>query len=472
MASAPLANSPLRADMSNILVLEPMIASTALFMKHQEVDKDKPGHVAATDGERVLIWPAFHRKRKEERAAILLHEYLHVAFAHPLRAMKLKMRLGSAFRMDILNVAGDAIINEGITNGRKTNKLELPDDGVKLQKLAEQARAIVEMTGVKVDHERMKTVGKLTLEWLYDALVRLEEAARNECSRVASQREQDEEGPSPEEASGKETGEGRSGANDNTSQSDPRMQKAREFLEQFQREKDLEISSIPGMSASDLDDRIRAAGEKLRNSIALGKGHGQGRGSIVENLIADIPHVNTPWEASFRSITQRHLARTRERRPTKPGRRVLTQEAMNTARIVWAAGRRRPPVPRVLVVLDSSGSIRAEEYIRYLSEIQAMKRRTNAQVFAAVADASIQSVQEIKDARDLARVEFKGRGGTDFRPAFELADEMDVDLVVYLTDLMGTFPQDKPQYPVLWTLPGREIPSGYEPPFGRVLLLD
>lgn len=101
-----------------------------------------------------------------------------------------------------------------------------------------------------------------------------------------------------------------------------------------------------------------------------------------------------------------------------------------------------------------------------------MKRRTNAQVFAVVADAAVQSVQEIKDIRDIAAVEFKGRGGTDFRPAFALADEMDVDLVVYLTDLMGTFPEEKPGYPVLWTLPGMEIPRGYEPPFGKVLLLD
>lgn len=367
MASAARTQGALRADMSNILVLEPMIASTALFMKHQEVAEDVPGHVAATDGRKVVIWPAFHAMKREERAAVLLHEYLHAAFAHPLRALKLKLKLGSAFRKDILNIAADAIINEGIRNSGSA-KIVLPEDGVKLQKLAEQAKAIVDLTGVKVDHERMKSVGKLTLEWMYDALVRLEEAARPQCGGGGSDKVGDSGGGN---SAAQGSGTAPAG-NDNSPQgdADPRRRKAQEFLDQFGRPGDIELTEISGMDISQIEDGIRAAGEKLRNAMAMGKGHGRGRGSAVENLISDIPEVNTPWEASFRSITQRHLARTRVRRPTKPGRRVLTQEAMNAQRIVWSAGRRRPPVPRVVVVLDSSGSIQPQEYLRYLSEIQ------------------------------------------------------------------------------------------------------
>lgn len=482
MASAARSNSPLRGDMSNILVLEPMIAFTALFMEHRDIQHDAPGHVAATDGRQVTVWPAYHRMRTEARAAVLLHEYLHAAFAHPLRAMKLRLRLGAAFRMDVLNIAADAIINEGVRHMNNA-KIVLPDDAIKLQTIAEQAKAIVELTGVDVDVERMKSVGRLTLEWMYDAMMRLEEAARSACGGGGEGADGGSQTGTPGSPGTSEGSSGNNGtpagaegtANDNAEQ-DPkdvqRRKAAQDYLDQFGKPGDMDLSELNGMTAGDVDDGIRGAGEKLRNAAAMGKARGSGRGSAVEALLSDIPTVNTPWEASFRSITQRHLARSRERRPSKPGRRVLTQEAMSAQRIVWSAGRRRPPVPRVIVVLDSSGSIRPDEYIRYLSEIQAMKRRTNAQVFAIVADAKVQSVQEIKDARDLASVEFKGRGGTDFRPAIALAEEMEADLLVYLTDLMGTFPAETPSFPVLWTLPGMETPSGYEPPFGRVLLLD
>lgn len=463
MGSALRKNSPLRADMSNILVQEPMIAATALFMEHVDNPQTGTGDIAMTDGRRVTVWPDFHALRGNERAGVLLHEYLHVAFAHPLRGMRLKLRLGVAYRHDIFNVAADAIINEGIRKGSKRS-IDLPKGGVDLQELAEQAKAIVELTGVKVDHARMRQVGRITLEWMYDALVRLEEAAQAGCSQGERERED-----------GGDNGVGSPLAgNDNqkATANERLVKKAKEFLEQFERPQDIDLASLMGMTHDQLGDAIRAAGEQLKNSIAMAKQHGNGKAGLIELLGHDIPKVDTPWESSFRSVTQKHLMRQRVRSPSKPSRRVLTQEALKASRIIWSAGRKRPHVPRVVVVLDSSGSIRLDEYMRYLSEIQAMKRRTNAQIFVIVADMEVQSVQEIKDVKDIREVEFKGRGGTDFRPAFEMIDEMNVDLAVYLTDLMGTFPERKPDYPVLWTLPGMEIPNGYDPPFGRVLMLD
>lgn len=88
-----------------------------------------------------------------------------------------------------------------------------------------------------------------------------------------------------------------------------------------------------------------------------------------------------------------------------------------------------------------------------------------------VADTDVQSVREIENVKEISEIEFKGRGGTDFRPALKLAEEFNPDIFVYLTDLMGSFPEEKPSFPVLWTIPQEEVPKNYEPPFGRVLTL-
>jgi predicted metal-dependent peptidase len=57
------------------------------------------------------------------------------------------------------------------------------------------------------------------------------------------------------------------------------------------------------------------------------------------------------------------------------------------------------------------------------------------------------------DAGEMAYIEVvKGGGGTDFRPAFKWMEENDVvpDVLLYLTDGYGTFPEEAPEYPVIW----------------------
>lgn len=447
----------LRVDTSEILTLQPMIASTALFMRHREMPHDEPGKIADTNGVNVRIWPAFFEMVASDRHGILLHEYLHGAYAHPMRAVKLKRKYGEKYQHRTFNIAADAIINEGIKRNRD-QQLTLPNGSVQLSVLIDQAEAIIRLTGIELDIDRMKNLGKLSVEWLYNVLIALQEAAQIHCQ-------------TPESGEGDKGGEGQAGTpGKNARKGDE--DKLREFVHDMQDPADLRIDEIEKLSPGDLDDAIRDAAEKVRASIAMGgKKHGNNRGSIFEVLEGDIPVVNTPWESSFRSISQRHLAKTRIRRPSLPGRRVLTQEAMKLKNIAWAPGRARPPVPLAIVALDSSGSVGAEEYKRYLAEIQAMKRRTHAKIIVIVADTDVQSVREIENVKEISEIEFKGRGGTDFRPALKLAEEFNPDIFVYLTDLMGSFPEEKPSFPVLWTIPQEEVPKNYEPPFGRVLTL-
>src|SRR5699024_7110524 len=69
---------------------------------------------------------------------------------------------------------------------------------------------------------------------------------------------------------------------------------------------------------------------------------------------------------------------------------------------------------------------------------------------------------------DLARLVFRGGGGTDFRPVFQRLEEQPPKAVVFLTDGYGPVPEEPPEYPVLWVL----TPDGMAPaPWGEVVEL-
>ena len=85
-------------------------------------------------------------------------------------------------------------------------------------------------------------------------------------------------------------------------------------------------------------------------------------------------------------------------------------------------------------------------------------------------DAEVGRVDDVEDTDDLSRLKLKkapGGGGTSFVPVFDTVKEMGLkpDCLIYLTDGMGTFPNESPPYPVLWG-------SIYKPsvyPFGEVI---
>jgi predicted metal-dependent peptidase len=67
-------------------------------------------------------------------------------------------------------------------------------------------------------------------------------------------------------------------------------------------------------------------------------------------------------------------------------------------------------------------------------------------LYAAILDLSGR-----EGAKLLRRFEFRGGGGTDFRPAIAEAAKWRPDLLMYLTDLEGDA-GDEPAFPVLWAV--------------------
>ncbi len=76
-------------------------------------------------------------------------------------------------------------------------------------------------------------------------------------------------------------------------------------------------------------------------------------------------------------------------------------------------------------------------------------------VTAMSCDAQVHEVVKIKKFDNfLKKLKFVGGGGTNFIPVFDKVKEMKMipELLIYLTDSFGQFPEKHPNYPVLWCL--------------------
>ena len=124
---------------------------------------------------------------------------------------------------------------------------------------------------------------------------------------------------------------------------------------------------------------------------------------------------------------------------------------------------------RLVIVIDSSGSVDEELLSTFLSEVNfLMALAQNYQIELIVCDDKVRSHKTFMSGEHL-EVDVKGYGGTDYTPAFAFVKESfdDVKLLLYFTDLEGTFPKVFPCYAVKWV---SEIML--DVPFGEVILLE
>jgi predicted metal-dependent peptidase len=137
-----------------------------------------------------------------------------------------------------------------------------------------------------------------------------------------------------------------------------------------------------------------------------------------------------------------------------------------------------PGPDHLLVVVDTSGSMTDDELSEILGQIDRLRSQSECRLTLIQADANIQKVEEFSTFEEAPWSQAKGgeqytllgRGGTDFRPAFDWAQKSRerFDALIYLTDGFGSFPERAPFFPVLWILTRHSVPSV---PFGSVVRL-
>lgn len=124
----------------------------------------------------------------------------------------------------------------------------------------------------------------------------------------------------------------------------------------------------------------------------------------------------------------------------------------------------------VAFVIDTSGSVRDEELQEFITEMKAIMSSYKSTVTVIECDYVVQKVYQLTPHKKIDG-NFKGRGGTSFRPPFEHIEKnkLPIDMLIYFTDLEGDFPDKKPPYPVLWVATNGTPQWGGKPPFGDIL---
>ncbi|GGK20673.1 hydrolase [Deinococcus malanensis] len=123
-----------------------------------------------------------------------------------------------------------------------------------------------------------------------------------------------------------------------------------------------------------------------------------------------------------------------------------------------------------LVAVDTSGSVDDEAVRALVAEVQGvLGAYPHVRATLYYADTQTYGPFELRDGDPVP--DPQGGGGTDFRPIFGLLDAHEPDVLIYLTDGYGDFPETAPRVPTLWVVP----PGGLEDegfPFGDVLRLE
>jgi len=205
------------------------------------------------------------------------------------------------------------------------------------------------------------------------------------------------------------------------------------------------------LSPMDLQDVIQKA---VRKAYERAAGHVPAH---LTEAVAQWLVPTNPWPAILKRFVASHVSENRR----------ATWRRLNRRMPDVYRGTRERTQSAFLVVVDTSGSMASADleliwgHLRHIAD-------SGVELWVMQADMQVQEVR--RWTRQIPEFQWKGRGGTDFRPAFKWAldprQEPRVhrrpshwDGLIYMTDGDGPAPDTKPPIPTLWAvLPGHTAP--------------
>jgi predicted metal-dependent peptidase len=431
----------------------PSTGGLALWVHHHDLPPDAdgapPAPAAATDGSSIHYGQAFDALPLAEQVGLVAHEVLHIALRHVQRRSALQALLGDV-DVQLYNLCADAIVHSALSH---LGWLRLPAGGVGLDKLVRHT------LGIEAPVEALLLAWDV--ETLYRALDdRPPPGGRRRQRNGRQPGEQGENGSGDQDADAPRQAQGQPPRPDG-----PRSARARALAA------GMDADLLPQPAADSAPEHEAEQTRSWSQRILRAHG-GDGPHSMLRVLVADLPHSRTPWE----QVLRRQLARSLAPQPgvawSRPSRSYLANQGR------CGPGRRMPfepgtsatkAVPRVVLVVDVSGSIDTTLLGRFSAEVESIARRLGAGLVLVAGDERVLSVQHFAPGRvSLQGMALHGSGGTDFTPLLEEADRHAPDITVVLTDLDGPA-RHRPRSPVLWAVPA--ACAAAVPPFGRLLVL-
>lgn len=219
----------------------------------------------------------------------------------------------------------------------------------------------------------------------------------------------------------------------------------------------------PGQQAED-GGRGEAEVERMRRSVAESiqrAAAGKLAGKIPAGLARAAEQIMAPpkvsWQNRLAAAVRSAVAYTQgavDYTYSRPSRRQGAVGGHTVGAPLLPAMHR--PVPRVLVALDTSGSMGAEELSAALAELGGIVKAVGGEVEFLTCDTKVHSFGRVRTAREAVKL-LRGGGGTDFGPIFRRAATLRPlpGVVVVATDGFGPAPAAPPAFKTIWLLVGR-----------------
>ncbi len=421
--------------MANLAEKDPALASLALWCDvHDTLGETR------TSGQTILIGESFAALPLREQIGILGHHILHVALRHTDRMDGLRQRLGTSFTDLTYNLATDALVNEIIVGAGHA----LPRPAVTLTTLLNEV----------LQQTTDQALGRWDAERLYFALASLDGAggSRRETYTGKTAFKIDLE------SGGNARDSHESASNKQASHKQAVQAQDRNRKQQHK-------------AAHDAAAQWQA---RITQALQVPGAAGRGIGAVLAR-VRDLPRVQTPWEIHLRRLLAKAMAEAPRLTYRRPRTGWIAAEA--EARLIRGptpvfepALARHHPLARIVVGLDSSGSVSDAVLALFAAEVAGIARRSGAETHLLCFDETVYDHTVLKNGHyenALTAAQLQRQGGTSFIDVMDAARKIDPSIVVILTDLDGPF-GPPPPFAVVWATPQETWPA---PPFGKVVSL-
>ncbi len=167
-----------------------------------------------------------------------------------------------------------------------------------------------------------------------------------------------------------------------------------------------------------------------------------GENVMKDNLAQQTDGIYKEYKVNWRNVLKRFLTGHGKIKTRKSYKR-------QSRRFDNLPGTKRSIGVRALLAIDESASISDTDVESFHNELTKINRITGADIIATRFDS--QCSEPINLSSFVANSKRERRGGTDFRPVFELADSLKTPLVILFTDGDGKAPEVV-NHKVLWVL--------------------
>ena len=418
----------------------------------------------ATDGKRFYLNPDYiERTEIEDLKLDFAHEFLHVLLGHTLDK-RFKFVVGNDHKFLAANIAADYVVNNVIKE---------------------------EFGRVLDDMLYDSAFSRMTFEQVFHELYKENDNQIQQRLNLGLQRQ----------------GKGENGSNPSPSASSKPdiSEEIEEMLEELNEDDDDETNETKKAKGSgqgkenqeeDKEEDSTTDGEgqnKEKIKQDYFKSHKKWRGDKKKGSSIEIMLGNTLMAAHLQGMLPAGIEREVENilHPAIPIRDVISSFVLekSASKPDWNRMKKRfyPPIyfPKqsrkeklhIGIGIDTSGSIDQELLSEFKASMQYLFSffKRNLEVVVFQADSRIQGVDVIKDPEDMDNIKWRGGGGTDFRPVFDMMNEKYSELrgLIYITDSFGTFPQKEPAFPVVWLIPSKvKQYSRNKIPFGKEIFYD